>query len=303
MITIFGAGAVGIALAVQLSRAGRPVTLVRLRRHTGSRMMLRHGDDSAGVPCCFLEEWKPLGNELLVITAKAFANETLAAAIARRGATGPVCLLQNGINIERPFLKRGFGSLCRGVLYVTGEAVEEGVSTLKAVKPSFLGRICGEAPERYVAQLSTPAIPFVACDRIEEEIWTKGIVNAVFNSICTLLEVDNGIFARCADTLALAREVVAEAVHVAHRLGIPVNETAILETVLQISRSSRHLISTLQDLRQGRPTEIEFLNLAIHELAQQLSPPVVVPRTHLLGELVRLKSYHQGSGAMPASQE
>ena len=303
MITIFGGGAVGIALAVQLSLAGRPVTLVRLRRSSGSRMKLRHGDAFAEVPCAFLEEWQPAGNELLAITAKAFANETIAAVLAQRGFAGPVCLLQNGINIERPFLKRGFGSLYRGVLYVTGEAVEDGVSTLKAVKPSLLGRICGELPDRYVKELSSPAIPFAACDRIEEEVWKKGIVNAVFNSICTLLEVDNGIFARCPDTLALAREVVAEGAGVARRLGIPADEIAILETVLQISRSSRHLISTLQDLRQGRPTEIEFLNLAIHELAQQLSPPVVVPRTYLLGELVRLKSRHQGSGAMPASQE
>lgn len=290
MITIFGGGAVGIALAVQLARAGRAVSLVRLRQTGGTpfRAMLRHHDACVEVPTTTLDRWQPEGEELLVVTAKAFANGAIAEVLAAHRVEAPVCLLQNGLNIEQPFLR--FPHLCRGVLYVTGEAVADGVSTLKAVKPSVVGPVQGEGVERCVELLSTPAIPFAACHRIEEEVWKKGIVNAVFNSICTLLESDNGIFARCPRAFQLAREVVAEGVQVARARGLPLDEGAVLETVLQISRSSRDLISTLQDLRSGRPTEIEFLNLAIHELAQQLSPPVVVPRTRLLGELVLLKS-------------
>jgi 2-dehydropantoate 2-reductase len=65
----------------------------------------------------------------------------------------------------------------------------------------------------------------------------------------------------------------------------------VIETILQISRASDgQLISTLQDIRNGRETEIDTLNLAFARLAQQLQPPAPATETQLLGELVQLKA-------------
>lgn len=97
-------------------------------------------------------------------------------------------------------------------------------------------------------------------------------------------------FARSTPCLGIARGVVRECVAVASRTGVELSEEPILERVLKISSGSRHLISTLQDLRNDRPTEIGFLNLAVVAIAEALNPPLAVPNTKLLGELVRLKS-------------
>lgn len=61
--------------------------------------------------------------------------------------------------------------------------------------------------------------------------------------------------------------------------------------MLAISRSSDgQLISTLQDINNKRPTEIDMLNLEIVGIAEKLSAENLVTETRLLGELTAIKS-------------
>ncbi|WP_315823413.1 ketopantoate reductase family protein [Paraflavitalea speifideaquila] len=113
----------------------------------------------------------------------------------------------------------------------------------------------------------------------------------MFNSICPLLEIDNGIFHRSPSVLAIAQRVVTECVGIANAQGIGLTVNEVMETVLMISRlSDGQLISTLQDINHKRPTEIETLNLAIVQIAQTLQLENTVRETRLLGELTKLKS-------------
>ncbi len=64
-----------------------------------------------------------------------------------------------------------------------------------------------------------------------------------------------------------------------------------MEQLLQISRSSDgQLISTLQDIRNGRETEIEFLNLEMARMAAAQHPRIDLPRTELLGKMTLAKA-------------
>jgi 2-dehydropantoate 2-reductase len=142
-----------------------------------------------------------------------------------------------------------------------------------------------------VDSLHTEGFPFHAQPQIETEVWKKAIINAVFNSVCPLLEADNGIFQRDPACAGLAREIVRECLGVARGLGLELGEAQVMEQLLVISKKSDgQQISTLQDLNHGRLTEIESLNLEIARLAARLEPPVPVHKTRLLGEMVRLKS-------------
>jgi 2-dehydropantoate 2-reductase len=61
-----------------------------------------------------------------------------------------------------------------------------------------------------------------------------------------------------------------------------------MDSLLLISRSSDgHFISTLQDIRNHRPTEIATLNLAIAGMAATEQAAI---QTRLLGRLTLLKS-------------
>jgi len=122
-------------------------------------------------------------------------------------------------------------------------------------------------------------------------IWEKAIANSVFNSVCPLLEADNGIFHRNEAALAIARNIIAECVAIAALKGVALQAQNVENTLLRISRlSDGQLISTLQDIRNGRPTEIDTLNGAIAGMADQLGRSDMVSGTRLLGELTKIKA-------------
>lgn len=297
-IYILGAGAIGFPLAVFLTKAGREVVAVRTSRHDippGTiTVTVRHGAHRISTPVATisLAQLRQLDGTI-VIASKAYANHALAQALKAKGATGPLVILQNGVGVEQPFLAAQFSPLYRGVLYVTSQATAEYDFTFRAVTASPIGTITGSASglAQCVAALTTDGFPFRAKANIHREIWQKAIINAVFNSICPLLEVDNGVFARDAATAQLAREVVRECVTLTDRLDLGVSEQECMAHLMRISQGSDgQLISTLQDIQQGRPTEIAFLNLAMAQIAASLQPGLHLPRVELLGNLIVAKS-------------
>jgi 2-dehydropantoate 2-reductase len=142
-----------------------------------------------------------------------------------------------------------------------------------------------------VEQLNSPVFQFKAETDIQTAIWKKAIINSVFNSICPLLEIDNGVFQREAQALDIAKRVIAECAAIAKENGIDLEADEVVERLLLISKSSDgQLISTLQDINNNRPTEIETLNFEIVNIARVLNKENAVAYTKLLGELTRLKS-------------
>ena len=70
-------------------------------------------------------------------------------------------------------------------------------------------------------------------------------------------------------------------------------ETELMEQIMLISKGSNQLISTLQDIRSGRQTEIDFLNLEMARVADSMHPRLHLPRIELLGKMILAKSLQQ----------
>lgn len=302
-IYVLGSGAIGFPLVAYLAQAGRPVVAVRTSRSDVPRgtvtVSVQNGSErfSISVETASLAQLPTLDG-IIVIATKAHANAALARELVAKAATGPLVILQNGIGVEQSLLDAQFPDVYRCILYTTSQGTGQDEFAFRSVSASPIGIITGDeaGQARCVAALSTASFPFRAEANIQREIWKKALINAAFNSICPLLEVDNGVFARDEAAAALAREVVREGVSLTERLGLALSEQEVMEQVLQIStRSDGQLISTLQDLRAGRPTEIAFLNLAIARLAASLEPPLQLLRTELLGKLIVAKSNQQQS--------
>ena len=66
-----------------------------------------------------------------------------------------------------------------------------------------------------------------------------------------------------------------------NRLNVGLSETEVMQQIMLISKGSQQLISTLQDIRNGRQTEIESLNLEIARVATSLQPALHLPRIEL----------------------
>ena len=85
--------------------------------------------------------------------------------------------------------------------------------------------------------------------------------------------------------------MIEECISICTEKRIQLSADEVVESLLLISKfSDGQLISTLQDIRNGRKTEIETLNFAIVNMAKALNKENAVRETRLLGELTKLKS-------------
>jgi len=304
VIYVVGAGAVGMALAACLIRGGREAIAVRTRNDQALRETIRvslhYGADRIEV----LVESVGLGrlaslDGVVAVTAKSYANGAIAPQVAEKMTTGSIVVIQNGVGVEKPFLEARLHEVYRCVLYLTSQRTSENEFSFHPIRSSPIGIVRGNEAglDSMVAALTTDRFPFHAESNIQREIWKKAVVNAVLNSICPLLEVDNGIFFRDQAVAELANEVITECLQLTDKLALGLTRAELMAQIMQISKSSDgQIISTLQDIRDGRETEIEFLNLEIARTAAAQQPPISLPKTELLGKLTLAKSKQRAGG-------
>jgi 2-dehydropantoate 2-reductase len=297
-IYIIGAGAIGKTLAVLLKLDKRNVTIIRgsvdnQAPYTEKIQVTVSGTVfEAEIEVATLSNFQELDG-LVAFTNKSYGNEDLAKTFRGQAGNSPIVLLQNGLGVEKPFLDYHYPEIYRCVLFATAQSVTESHLTFKPVSVSPIGKIVGknDNPERIAALLNSPHFQFRAEENIQPVIWTKTIANCVFNSVCPILNVDNGIFHRNDAALDIAKRIISECTEIAAGSGIILNEDQILQNLLKISKSSDgQLISTLQDINNKRQTEIDTLNFEVVRIAKNLGKEHLVSETRLLGELVKLKS-------------
>ncbi len=297
-IYIIGYGAIGKALAVFLKLNGKKVVVLR-----GSvdeqpdytekiRVILKDKEFVSELEISSLSNHATLKG-IVVLTNKSFGNKSLALALRNKAGNSPIVLLQNGLGVEQPFIESNFSEIYRCVLLVTSQSVDQTSINFKPVTRCPVGVVRGSKDRLcdIAEQLSSPQFQFEAETNIERVIWKKVIINCVFNSICPLLEIDNGVFHRNESALAIAKRIIKECLEICNENGIPLTYEEIEESLLLISKSSDgQFISTLQDINNKKETEIETLNFAIASLAKKTGRAGKVKETTLLGELVKLKS-------------
>ena len=298
-VYILGAGAIGLALAVHLVNSGKKVTAVSIRNNEISEkvkeIFVQSSENSvikAPVEIISLSQSKDL-HGIIVISAKSYANIFISAQIKEKGIKGPIIIMQNGIGVEDPYLLSDDSEIYRCILYSTSQKTDEYNLRFRSIIPSPIGIIKGSEHnlKKIVEQLDTPGFKFHVESNIQKEIWKKSIINSAFNSICPLLDVDNGIFVRNENATGLASEIIDECITVTRCLGLNLNRNEIMEQLLKISKSTEgQYISTLQDIRNARETEIESLNLEIARIAEKMTSRIEVSKTKLLGTMILIKS-------------
>jgi 2-dehydropantoate 2-reductase len=298
-VYILGAGAIGMALAAHLKLENREVILVRTSRddvgkETITISMTTAEDEviDVQVKMISLEKIEMLDG-IIVIAAKSYANELIAEKLLKKETGSPIIVMQNGLGVEQPFLTRDFSEIFRCILFTTSQRFGDHHIRFRPITTSPIGVIKGKEQtlQKIVETLHTPGFPFSAETKIQEIIWQKVILNSVFNSICPLLEVDNGIFYRDDEVTRIALEVIEECISVASAIGVKLDVEQIQQQMFAISRAADgQLISTLQDIRNKRETEMKSLNMEVVRIADEQDPKIQVERTRLLGEMILLKS-------------
>ena len=296
-IYIVGSGAIGKALAVFLKLENRDVVLVRGsvdHQPEEENTITVHGQDEQ----VFRQTIKTTTfshlseiNGIVLIATKAFGNAAIAKKLQQKEGDFSIVLLQNGLNIERPF--EDFEKVYRCVLFSTSQVTGAHEVSFKTVTESPVGNLDGDnaGTEGIIQHIHTSHFGFRSEPDIETIVWNKAIINCAFNSICPLLETDNGIFQRNSEVFELAQTIIGECVTVAEQYDIKLDQKEIEKTLLLISqRADGQLISTYEDIRNQRRTEIDSLNLEVARMADEINMPELVPATRTLGEMIRMKS-------------
>lgn len=309
-VGILGAGAIGSALAALLSGTGVPVVLVGRKaqvdtiRNQGLRVRKLGGESHLAIDA---REGFTSPPGLVFVTVK---TQDLASALAshRDGLAGSVLVMcQNGLQSDGIAAAAvGADRVVGAVVDIHATALEPGIVDLHYPGPLVLGRPDGPVDDVVcgVAAVLRGAVPVSLSHNLVGARWFKLIVN-LNNALPAILNLPMGeVFSHPPLARASVR-AMREGIKVAEASGIrlqglpdvprmtatliqwlPLRGAAALAAlkVRQVSRRGEVLGSTLQSIRRGRETEIDYLNGEVVRRGGSCSVPV--PINTLLTRLV-----------------
>jgi 2-dehydropantoate 2-reductase len=250
--------------------------------------------------------------DLVIVFTKATATAAVAAAAAGAGAIGPETLLltlQNGLgNIEALRAHASDARLLAGVSMYGTELVGPGHITALGSGETLFGPVSpsGAAAASLVGgALAEAGIPTHVTDDALGVIWAKVAFNCVMNTVCSIGSIPVSALALYDGFDSLAMSILTEIEAVARCEGVTVDTAAalgVMKAQFDPAASGTHLASMLQDLMNGRRTEIAQLNGAIAERAARhgIDAPANALIARLIGLLEatwprRVNSLHPGA--------
>ncbi len=311
-IVVFGAGAIGSVLGGFLAKAGHEVILLGRAWHLD--IVHREGLRISGLwgehrirqiaTATAIEQVKGgQGVDWIFVCVKAYQTVEVAASLPELlGPDTLVCAFQNGLGNYEALIQRVDPSRVVLGRVIFGAEIDPGHVRVTVCADEVLVGSPGERVSRprivsLAATLQAGGIPTRVTTSILTALWGKVLYNCALNGFSTLLEVPYGKLLERPPIKAVMHAVVEEAYRVAaaHRIGLDPSTPAAYRELLfarLIPDTAAHHPSMLQDLRRGRPTEIEALNGAIVRLAQQAGVPA--PINALITRLIHAKERFLG---------
>jgi 2-dehydropantoate 2-reductase len=296
-ICIYGAGAIGGYLGVQLARAGADVSLVARGAHLVAMrdhgLRLRIGDEErVAHPRC-TDNPAELGvQDVVVICLKAHA---ITGAIAQMqpllGAHTRIVTAVNGIPFwyfhkhgnryegttldsvdpgGRQWHELGAARAIGCVVYPATEIEAPGIIRHVYGNNFPLGEPSGEITadvERLSALFESAGLKAPVMARIRDEIWLKLWGNVCFNPISALTHATLDVICNDQRTRALAKAMMLETQAIAETFGARLR-VDVERRIDGACKVGAHKTSMLQDLERGRPMEINPLVTVVQEMGR-----------------------------------
>jgi len=301
-ICIYGAGAIGGYLGVQLARAAEDVSLIARGLHLAAMrdngLRLQIGDEERVARLRCSDNPAELGIQDFVIVCLK-AHSITGALDQMRPLLGPrtrIVTAVNGIpywyfykhggvyensmleSIDpdgRQWRELGPERAIGCIVYPATEIVEPGVIRHIYGNHFPLGEPSGEIStdvEALSALFTRAGLKAPTLDRIRDEIWLKLWGNACFNPISALTHATVDVICTDPATRALCRAIMLETQAIAERLGVMFRVD--VERRIEGARAmGAHKTSMLQDLERGRPMEIDPMVTVVQEMGRMTGVP------------------------------
>ena len=296
-ICIYGAGAIGGYLGVQLALAGEDVTLIARGPHleamqkNGLRLRI-DGEERIAHPRCTDDPAEAGPQDYVIITLKAPSVpgivESLQPLLDEKTA---IVTGVNGIpwwyfyGLEGNWRDHPLNSVDPGgrqwrmlgpersigcVVYPACEVSEPGVIQHIDGNRFTLGEPSGEKSERVVAlskALMSAGFKAPVRPQIRNEIWIKLWGNLCFNPISALTQATLDIVATDPGTRGVSRKMMLEAQAIGEKLGVSF-AVDVERRIDGAATVGAHKTSMLQDLERGRSMEIDALLTVVQEMGK-----------------------------------
>lgn len=273
-IAVMGAGAVGCFFGGRLARAGRAVTLIARPEHV--QAINEHGlymdclDFQQAVAVRATEDPAALANADLVLVSVKSPDTGPTMELIKRFLKPDACILslQNGVDNCDRIRQLVPQSAYAAVVYVA--AAMTGPGRLKHFGRGELvigdpgGHISASVQQdldRVAAIFASADIPCTISPDIKRDLWSKFLVNCIYNGISAIGQIQYGELVKVAQIQELIEALTREFLQVAQAEGVNISwEEAMAANEAIATTMAGQRSSTAQDLARGRPTEIDYLN-------------------------------------------
>ena len=308
-ILVFGAGALGQALGCLLTADGHDVDLIIRKRFID--VIQVNGLEVTGIFGNFTADPDRLrlfensrepdqtNYDCALITTKSYDTAEAVRAIGDlNNFFGPVVSMQNGCgNIER--VEQQFGSArTYAARVITGfEITQPGTVNITVTADDVhIGSCIRGAISPFARHLADTinqaGLPCRAVKDIYQDLFAKLLYNCALNPLGAILGVHYGALGDNPETRKIMKQVIDETFAVIQGLGGTTSwpdgknyRRIFYEKLLPMTYD--HRPSMLQDLEQGKPTEIEALTGYVADQGSKLSIPT--PACSMLAGLVRFR--------------
>lgn len=295
-ICVYGAGAIGGYLGLQLSLAGEDVTLIARGPHLEAMRargvkLLIDDEERVARPFCTDDPAEAGPQDFVIITLK--AHSVPGAVEAMQPLLGPdtaVVTASNGVpwwyfyDLDGEWRDHRLETVDPGgvqwdgigperaigcVVYPATEVVEPGVIRHEYGNRFTLGEPTDEKTDRVqrLAAALNGADLKAPIKNIRDDIWLKLWGNLAFNPISALTGETLDVVATDAGTRGVAKAMMLEAQAIGEALGARF-KVGIERRIDGAAGVGAHRTSMLQDLELGRPMEIDALVSAVQEMGR-----------------------------------
>jgi len=268
-IIVYGAGALGSLFAALLSKK-HDVLVVGREKHI--KAIEKNGLVVEGLTNGIFHpktRWDGSKYELIILTTKAYDTKKAVEEAVERFGKLPFLSLQNGLNNEEEIASIvGKENVIGGITNHGVTFIDYGKIRHAGYGETIIGEMDGKMGNRIrkIARAFNEAgIKTRISERIKEEIWRKAIINSAINPLTTIFKCKNGAIMKYEN---LIREICDEGSKIARKEGYVIND-AFEKTMEIIEKTADNYSSMLQDVMNGKRTEIEEINGAIANVGKK----------------------------------
>ena len=267
-ITVIGAGAIGTMLGAILSESGNEISLLTKSKKDEEKIVLENFKGKT-----LEKKVKYIDNleesDWFILAVKSYDVEKLIEPLKEN--VGKILCCQNGIrtyNLLKSKLENE-----RLYYMVTGigtSKIETGKARFEGSGFTFLGDFSNKNGKniRYLSKvMNQSGIDCEVVDNIFGYLWLKAIINSSINPVAAYNRVENGQLNK-PGLKTQVKAICDESTFIAHEIGIKLPRDPWKETKNIIRKTSNNKCSMLQDLENGKRTEIDAINGEIMRIAK-----------------------------------